>query len=129
MLMQIQSASAEESSILKGADVTEQFLKWTENQWVGTDLIGDCFKDFIAHISHWDPWRDGSAEFGIWLPKPTRVRTVFILNYCYDGEPFWDNRDFGRDLIGPGVIKVGSNFRSATISNEVVAENINDGGF
>ena len=125
MLIHLKSASAEESSILKDAEVDTLFLKNWRDQWPGTDLIGNSFKDFVAHID-WNPWGDNSAEFSIKLTKSTKVKTVFILNYCISRS--WDP-DFGRDLVGPSEIKVGDNFEFNTYNNEVVASGINDGGF
>ena len=98
--MKLQSASAEESTILKGATVEEYYLR-KGLDWKGKDLIGNSFKDFIGFRSDYDLMIDRTAWFTIYLEKATVVRTAFILNICEvpdDGENYWDSREWGRDL-------------------------------
>ena len=124
--MHLQSTSAEESSILKGARVEETNLR-LDLDWKGKDLIGNSFKDFIGYRKDRDSWKDGTSQFVIYLEKAFVVKTAFILNFCevpYDGQNYWDNREWGRDLNGPAYIYMGRNF-----DLEIISPEINDGGF
>ena len=115
-------AYGEEESILKDAYVSKEGLYYPETRYLANDLIGKGFKNFVYFNE--DPTGTGSAEFSIILDGTTKIRTVFIINYCFNY--YGEER---RYYIGSSELLVGNNKTPFSDANQVVASNIFDGGF
>ena len=70
-------ASAEESSILDGAQVESKYL--VNGDSVAGDLIGRGFNNPVQFLNENSNDRDRSAEFKIILKEPAKVHTVMIV--------------------------------------------------
>ena len=114
-------ASAEESSILDGAQVDSKYL--VNGDSLAGDLIGRGFNNHVQFLNDNsnNPDYDDSAEFKIILKEPAKVHTVMIVNYC-------NPRGF-RNSLGSSQLLLGMDRADFTTENPVIVEKIVDGGF
>ena len=114
-------ASAEESSILDGAQVESKYL--VNGDSVAGDLIGRGFNNPVQFLNENNNDRDydGSAEFKIRLKEPAKVHTVMIVNYC--------DLKGSRNSLGSSQLRLGMDRADFTTENPVIVGEIVEGGF
>ena len=114
-------ASAEESSILDGAQVESKYLVYGDS--VAGDLIGRGFNNpvqFLDENSNNNDY-DVSAEFKIILKEPAKVHTIMIVNYC--------DLKGSRNSLGSSQLRLGMDIADFTTDNPVIVGEIVEGGF